>query len=70
MILAVVSGDTVYPVNTKFTQRYVNGYDAGPVLVYSNPEDVNHEDYDVKNIIDFENVENPRDAMRKSKLSC
>lgn len=62
---AVVSGDTVYPVNTKFTRDMVNVYDAGPVLVYSNPEDVNHEDYDAKNIIDFENVKNLRDAIEK-----
>lgn len=62
---AVVSGATVYPVNTKFTRDMVNVYDAGPVLVYSNPEDVNHEDYDAKNIIDFENVENLRDAIEK-----
>ena len=62
---AVVSGDTVYPVNTKFTRDMVNVYDAGPVLVYSNPEDVNHEDYNAKNIIDFENVENLRDAIEK-----
>lgn len=41
---AVVSGDTVYPVNTKFTRDMVNVYDAGPVLVYSNPEDVNHDE--------------------------
>lgn len=62
---AVVSGNTVYPVNTKFTRDMVNVYDAGPVLVYSNPEDVNHEEYDAKNIIDFENVENLRDAIEK-----
>ena len=62
---AVVSGNTVYPVNTKFTRDMVNVYDAGPVLVYSNPEDVNHEEYDAKNIIDFENVENLRDSIEK-----
>ena len=63
---AVVKDEIVYPVMTKFSRDVVGVYDAGPLLIYSKPEDIDLSQYNSKDIIDFDNVENLRDSIEKA----
>lgn len=63
---AVVKDEIVYPVMTKFSRDIVGVYDAGPLLIYSKPEDIDLSQYNSKDIIDFDNVENLRDSIEKA----
>ena len=63
---AVVKDEIVYPVMTKFSRDVVGVYDAGPLLIYSKPDDIDLSQYNSKDIIDFDNVENLRDSIEKA----
>lgn len=63
---AVVKGQYVYPITKQYSPNVVSVYDAGPVLLYSKPEEmIKSPDYDANNIIDFENVQGLRDSINR-----
>ena len=47
----------VYPVVKQYSDNVMGVYDAGPMIVYSTPEDCkNDPQYQSENIIDFDNI--------------
>ena len=54
---AVEKDGKLYPVNKQYSDSVPNVYNAGPVLVYTMPDEYkNNEDYSTNNIIDFDNI--------------
>lgn len=63
---AVENNGFVYPVNRQYTPDVVGVTNVGPVIIYSSPENqINQPDYNSKNIIDFENVNNLKESIEK-----
>lgn len=63
---AVEKDGHVFPVTKQYSPDIVGVTNVGPVILYSKAEEfINEPDYDAKNIIDFENVENLKDSIEK-----
>lgn len=61
---AIEKNDYVYPINNQFTKEVPGVYDAGPVLVYTRPNESNNDSgYNPKNIIDFNNVSSLKQSI-------
>ena len=64
---AVLKGDTVYPIQKSYSKDAVGVYDAGPVLVYSRPQNmIDTNEYSSDNVIDFENSSSLRESIEKT----
>ena len=58
--------DLVYPVLKQYSENVMGVYDAGPVLIYSTPDEYkNDPQYQSKNIIDFDNVSSLKESIEK-----
>lgn len=63
---AVEKDGKLYPVNKQYSDSVPNVYNAGPVLVYTMPDEYkNNEDYSTNNIIDFDNIRGLQDSINK-----
>ena len=56
----------VYPVVKQYSDNVMGVYDAGPMIVYSTPEDCkNDPQYQSENIIDFDNISSLKESIEK-----
>lgn len=63
---AVEKDGMVFPVNKQYSDSVPNVYNAGPVLVYTMPQEYkNNQDYYSSNIIDFTNTQGLSDSINK-----
>jgi len=63
---AIVQNGYIYPLNRQYSKNVPGATDYGPMIRVSHPDSMDRDsEYDAKNIIDFDNVTNLKEAIEK-----